>query len=158
MYAPARQEVRAVQRLYMSGRQSSLYKWLIFEKLPQPGPYAVFYCTKAYNQREPNHREGQIIRTDPLPGHQPGRISPICTDVLTQRPHDRSRVSCITRMQRQLPSGPSAHQDHRPQPPHTGGCWRGKINANLTQPMDSQTTPPSPPANPDSDGMSVAII
>ena len=122
LYTPAGREVRAGQHLYIPVRQLSLYEWLPVGKFPQTGPYAVHYCTKAHNQHEPNHWGGPRRRPDPLLGHCHGCISPRRTVVLTQCPHKRTRVACLTCTQQHLPHGPSAHQDCRPWLRHIGGC------------------------------------
>ena len=121
LYAPARREVHAGQRISMLRRQWFLYECLPIVKLPQPGPYAGPYCTKAHNQCEPSHQGGPRIRSNPLPGHPPGRISPRRTGYLNQCPLERSLVSCLADSCKHHQFSPSANQYHRPRPRHSGG-------------------------------------
>ena len=109
MYTLDRHELRAGQHLFMLGRQLYLYEWLTIGKLPQQGPYIGPYYTKAHYQLDPNLRGGQTSRPDTLPGHLPARLSSRRTGILNQRPHERSRVACLTGARRHHPHGPSAH-------------------------------------------------
>ena len=121
MYPPAGCEVCAGQHLSMTGRQSSLHKHLSIGKFPQPGPYTGPYWTKAHTRREWKQWWEPERRPNPLSCHPPGRIPPIYTGVLTQRPPERKRVARPTGARQHRPRGPSTHQDSRPQSCLTGG-------------------------------------
>ena len=119
IYTLAGCEVCVGQRMSMLGRQSSLYERFPIGKLSQPVPYAGPYRTEAHNQHEPKHWGGPIISPDPLSGHPPGRLSPRRTGILSQRPHDRSIVACLTGELWHRPRGPSTYRDRLSWPWHT---------------------------------------
>ena len=120
LYTSARREVCTGQRMSVPGHQSYLYERLPIEKLSQPGPYAGPYFTKAHIQHRPKHQGFPIIRPDPLSGHPLGRLLPIHTGVLAQRPCKRIQVDCLTGVRQYSPCGPRAHRERRPRPHHTG--------------------------------------
>ena len=127
LYALAGRELRAGQRLSMTGWQSSLHERLPIRKLLQTGPYKGPNWTKAHNQREWKHWRGPRSHPDLLPGHPPNRIPPRRTGFLSQHPPKRRRVACPTGARWHCPRGPSAHRYIRPQPRCTSGR-RGRQN------------------------------
>ena len=112
------------------GHQSFLYEQLTTRKLLQPGPYLDppknYYQCKQKNQRSPQSCPNS------LSGHPPSSISPRRTNVLTQSPHERIVVACLTRLRQKQPRIPRAHWECHPQHHNTSGRWdRQKENQIL---------------------------
>ena len=84
IYAPVGHEVRAGQCLSILGRQFSLYERLPIIKLPQLGPYAGSYCTKAHDQCEWKHWGWPRSQPNHIPENWPGRFPPRRTGVLNR--------------------------------------------------------------------------